>query len=1078
MKMFPRLSEVVKLNDFASKVYRFLEPQEYVGKLAPSLGMIIERDLNITNIAVGYEFLDPKTFIAMTYFREPLIDALRAVNTCLQSLSDAVPVISLTHAMGLGKTHFITLLYHLYTKAPLMWRIIEEAVPDQVKKILYETNYKIDVAKKTIVIVIDLKRIPLEMSPYQAIFYITKEVLNKYKVKFLENEISRKKLDRFLSFLSKAHEYEPMEAAKKFVTYLSLFAVNIPVLILVDEVYAAIFEAVQAGSVEFIDSLKNVIMFLVTLIDELRGRVPAILIYASALQDVLRWQDYVKGINKFKSMDYLTSHAFLLNKAVSYFEERTSRVAPISVRDVNEDEALEIVKRRILEFKVSNPLEIVNYDAIKNVLSEVIDERQAEYFIKELLETYPFSPLYKEFVKKLINPSYSADFAAEKLQHLRDLIKITSVVISRILEEFVDDGLISIAHIEHDDIKHLLYEGYAREWRRIINSCGEYVRYIESDLKDEILGRMLRRLISSIYIKSVTNNAWDLVNMLRSPETLSSENLDRHAILRRKLILALVGTIDLSNLPRVHEAFEKIESAPYIQFVDKAEGKYYLLTPLTNPYQLLRNIQEEEIRRLKDRDGKLKVSEAIRYLRETLERYALVSEFKSKAPLNVEFITIEDLKGLKPEFLNYLRGNNFIVFIISPINIAQHLLIDKLSENILESTQKVVKSLMNEIYLLNMFAIVIPNVNIDVLERLISSLAEIRASKIVVDMIRSDEGIRRLADRIEQSHRTLLELVPRFRSEEYFKQIVVEILNKFRERLGNYAQQLNNVAVQNFTTDFISLFRHVVSYDPSDHSIKIYDIILETTKQVKDIEKVFGSFPVWLVTTLKAKLNICDATSIRAKLIDWLKRESLSNIQVLIDGGELKYYVDSIVEFFRKGWPEIPIKPESINSIKSAIKALSDKFIPIQHQQLKMIRIIVKDNLIIVKGLVAKPPTPPPPTPIIKVKGFRVYGKDEIIIILASINSISTYTKFINVGLNDMHGTTLNLKGPPYKIREITNSIRRYIDRFRNDLISQQLYVEFIEPIEEDKAKQRIKQLGLSESKIELIYKKLMNKGV
>ncbi|MGC8988013.1 hypothetical protein, partial [Infirmifilum sp.] len=105
----PRLKEVVELSTLASKVYRYLEPQEYVGRLAPSLGMVLQKDLGIADIEVSEEFLDSATFLATTYFREPLVDALRVVNVSLQNVSEAVPVLPLTHAMGLGKTHFLTL---------------------------------------------------------------------------------------------------------------------------------------------------------------------------------------------------------------------------------------------------------------------------------------------------------------------------------------------------------------------------------------------------------------------------------------------------------------------------------------------------------------------------------------------------------------------------------------------------------------------------------------------------------------------------------------------------------------------------------------------------------------------------------------------------------------------------------------------------------------------------------------------------------------------------------------------------------------------------------------------------------
>jgi hypothetical protein len=286
--VLPRLKDVVELSELASKVYRYLEPQEYVGKLAPSLGMILQKDLGIADIEVSSEFLDPIAFLSITYFRKPLIDALRTVNTSLQRVSEAVPVLSLTHAMGLGKTHFLTLLYHLYTKAPSIWSDIVDNLPEEAKVLTEEANYGIDVARKTLVIAIDLKHIPSDLSPYEALFHIMQKIFEKYKEKYLASEVSKSELNKFKEMLQKISKYEPVNAAKGFVKELSKLAINVPIVIIVDEVYAAIFEAIVGASKDYIDSVKKVLMFLAALVDELRGRFPAILVYASAMQDVQR----------------------------------------------------------------------------------------------------------------------------------------------------------------------------------------------------------------------------------------------------------------------------------------------------------------------------------------------------------------------------------------------------------------------------------------------------------------------------------------------------------------------------------------------------------------------------------------------------------------------------------------------------------------------------------------------------------------------------------------------------------------------------------------------------------------------
>jgi predicted AAA+ superfamily ATPase len=103
--MVVRLKDAVKLSDLASKVYKNLEPGKYVGNLAPSLGLVIQRDLGIASVEISNEFLDPVIFLSFTHFREPVKEALKTINTALQRGGEGI-VLSLTHAMGLGKTHF------------------------------------------------------------------------------------------------------------------------------------------------------------------------------------------------------------------------------------------------------------------------------------------------------------------------------------------------------------------------------------------------------------------------------------------------------------------------------------------------------------------------------------------------------------------------------------------------------------------------------------------------------------------------------------------------------------------------------------------------------------------------------------------------------------------------------------------------------------------------------------------------------------------------------------------------------------------------------------------------------------
>jgi len=1064
----PRLKEVVELSELASNVYRYLEPQEYVGRLAPSLGMILQKDLGIADLEVSSEFLDPVTFLTITHFREPLIDALRIVNTSLQRVSEAVPVLALTHAMGLGKTHFLTLLYHLYTRTPTIWDNIIDTLPDESRVLVEKANYRIDTAKKTLVIAIDLKHIPSEVLPYDAVFLIMQKIFERHKKRYLEAEASKARLNEFEGLLRRMHKYDPKDAAREFVKVLARLAINTPILIIVDEVYAAVFEAIAGASKEYIDSVRKVLLFLASLADELRGKFPAALVYASAIQDVQRWRDVVKLRVDSVEKEWL-------KEAVKYFEERTHRVSPISVKDVNEEEALEIVKKRIIRLKASID-KVLPRDILKElqqILSEIVGEAEATKFINELKRTYPFSPIYRELVRKLIVPAYSADFAPGRLQHLRDLIKISSSILGRVLESDDETYLVSIAHVEHDDIKHLLDEGYANEWRRDVLSWKRFLEFLEAETKDYDLVKMVRGAISSIYLKSVTNNAWDLMLMMtKSPDALSLEELDRRALFQRKLLLSLVGVIDITKLNKYPVALKKLNIAPYIHSVKRGEGQYYYASLFENPYQLLKDVHEGEIRRLKDEEGRLKIKDAIEYVRGKLEEYALVSEFKQNAPLNMEFGGIDDFEA-GARFVEYLNRDEFTILVVSPLDIAGKMLVEgKKFNELLEKIRRSIDRNRNKIRYLNMFAIVIPCVDVETLERLVNSLAEIKASEIVVNMLKSDRGIVEFAEHTTERHKTLLDLIKR--PEEEFKRIVMEIITRFRERLETYAQQLNNVAVQNFTSDFVNMFKKIITYNPSSGRIEVYDLSISIDKQPQTLSRVFASLPIWIASSVKGKLQVASATEISAKLTEWIKKMINTDIvrEELRKAGEYRHSVFSIIEGFVKGWPDVPIKPESVKSIENAIRnLLRGRVIQTDDREFKLIEIDVeKDDLIIrPKEVISLPPPPLPPKGI---TGFETSGVDNVNIVLGSITRSKEFAQqveslYVEVWVGS--DTEVSIKGSLSKISELAEALVRYINRYRNDITSCRLAVQLTKVLEKDTALQIVKRIGLSPARIRFL---------
>jgi len=1075
--VLPRLKDVVELSGLAQRVYQYLQPQEYIGKLAPSLGMILQKDLGMASVEVGNEFLDPIVFLSITHFREPLVKALRTVNTSLQGVSGSVPVLSLTHAMGLGKTHFLTLLYHLYTKAPHIWNEIEGQLPEEAGILTEGANYKIDAAKKTLVIAIDMKYIPSDLSPYEAFFRNMLRIFEKYKKdEYLALGISEDKVNAFEETLQKLHKYDPKDAARELVKALSRFTITVPVLITVDEVYAAVFEALIGASKEYADSVKNVIMFLATLVDELSGKFPAILIYASAMQDVQRWRDVSRlPVEATKE---------LLKEAVKYFEQRTSRVSPISVKDVDENEAIEIVRKRIIRMRapLDNVLSDETVENLRSILSEVVGDAEADKFVYELRKTYPFSPMYKELVRKLIVPAFSADFAPEKLQHLRDLIKVSSSIVGRVLESD-ETYLVSIAHIRHDDIKHLLDETVANEWRKNVFSWNRFLEHLETRTKDPDLVKMVEGAVSAIYLKSITNNPWDLIAMMRKKlDTLTLEELDRRTLLQKRLLLALAGIVDVARLSKYSEVFEVLTTTPYVHSVERGEGKYYYASLFENPYQLVRDIHESEIRRLRDEEGKLRVKETIEYVRNALEEYALVSELKKaedrkSIQLSVEFVSTTDFDEVSARFVEYLNGKDeFTILVVSPIDVANKLLVERLSfDSLIEGFRKCLDKNKNKIKNLNMFAVVVPYFDEGILERLTNSLAEIRASKIAINMLKSESDVEEFAERTVQRHRILVDLVRK--PEDEFKRIVIEIIALFREKLETYAQQLNNVAVQNFTTDFVSLFKKAISYNPSTGRIEVVDLDVSIDQQPETLSKVFASLPVWLINSVKGKLQVVSVQDISAKLTDWIKKAINTDVvkEALRKNREYRYSISTIVEAFAKGWPDIPVKPESLNSVEIAIGILlRGKVIQTDDRDFKLIEIDVERGDLILRP---RELTPPPPVERHKgVSGFEVTGVDNVNIALGSVVRNKDFAQLagsihitIRTGSDIKPDAEISIKGSPNRISELADPIIKYLNRHRNDVSDCVLRITLAKTLEENDTQQLIKKVGLPSTKIRFL---------
>jgi hypothetical protein len=1075
--MAVRLKEAVRLSELALNVYRNLRPQDYVGNLAPSLGLIIQRDLGVSNVIVSYEFLDPLTFLLFTHFREPVKEALKVVNTALQSISGGI-VLSLTHAMGLGKTHFLTILYHLYVNIPDRWSELEKIATqrpgiEDLLKTLRDINYKVDVARKTLVIPIDLKYLPPSYMPYNALFEYIKRVFEK-KMLWLKREgISENKLMEFKALLDDLSKRKPKDAARAFSEALGGLNLSIPVLILVDELYASVVEVFEGGSDIYADSLRDVLVFISSLVDELQGREPVVLVYASAQQDVQRWKDIMN--NKGESW------AVLLRGAVSLFEDRMLRFSVRSVKDVTEEEALEIVKKRILEFQAPLSSILRELGKVRQVLADIVGADVANNFVEKLKLTYPFSPTYEEFVRKLVVPIYGGDFS--NAQHLRDLIKISSTVLGRALED-EESSLVSIAHIEHEDIKHCLHADSAELWWSNVVS---WDKYIDDTYKDPVEKKMLKRAVRSIYVKSVTDNVSDLIEMLRlKPETLTPDNISRRALHQRALILSLVGVVDVNELRKSFRVLDELENIPYIHVIRRDETRYYLASFVGNPLQMINSMRDEILRKHRDERGQLDVAKALDYLREKLKEHKLVSRFKEeKALLNFEFVKLEDFDT--DGFLKYIDSSVFTILVLSPLNIAEKTLLEGISnEEILNKIKQSLEQNRNRVNTLNMFAVVVPLVDKSSLERILTSLANIEASESLLRIFTNTEALNIIASQEVERRRDLREYMMRKgRTEDELRRIVIEIIVKLKERLESFAQQLTTISVQDFVSEYTGLFKKVISYDSASEAFVDKPITVKVEGEVKVLDKVFAVTPVWMANTIISVLSVKHASDIKAQLLHWFRRFVKGDYvrKELIERGMFELEAKSVKEPLIRGWREIPIKPKSIEDIEVAIKDLNG--VIIEDDALGKIEIAVEtvngvSKRVILKRLMlpSLPPHPPPPR---GVTGFTITGVDSVSIFLNSLTTAQRSALFEKIGLVHLHtelkleergvekkAATIDIEGSTEVILDFVDSLTKYFNRYRDSIRQCNLQVRLASEASEEVVIRELRRLGIRTESVTL----------
>jgi hypothetical protein len=1043
----PKLADVVELTQLV-EAYGRMSPGEYVGRLAPSLGMVIEHELFDSRIIVSDEFLDTVTFLSITHL-DPMSEALKIVNDGLKIIREAPVALSLTQEMGFGKTHFLTLLWHLYAQT-YRWRIGELERTDMGFRKL---NYDRGVAEKTLVFAIDLLRYPINLKPYEAIFETSARILER-KSKFHGVEI----LDP--SFLRSLSGLRPVEAAKTLVSNLRE---PTPILVILDELYAGAGGVIVGGAPERVRSLVDLISFLKELLESSKGVVPLAFIYASAQQDVDRWS---RASKRFLQEGF-DKTVPLLVEAINELDDRVGRLKPSTLKPLEVKDVLNILTLRLLRFKADKQSVIhIIQKHVEEDFAGLIGKDEALNFARRLGDFYPFSPSYEPLLLKLIHPTFGADFP--KSQHLRDLLRATASLITRLTSaKWSESTLISIAHLVPEDIVHTMDERIAREWVRIYESCKSVIEKIG----DEEVRELIRAMLSTVYTRSVTGNVVKLLDLIRAPEVQSRDEIRLRGSTKLDIATALIGAVSEERFKRFNEAFEHFKKMPYLNSFEHIGLDYYLVTFLPSPSELIEQMTEEEREKAGVDKGDYNVM--LGYFKNHLiNQYPLTGFFQSKsgkvAPPKLYLVdwTKHVISSRdRPSFIDLLDRDSFTILTISPWSVLEAHLSEKPEVDYVGKAEAIIRNFRNEIPYINMFAMVVPEASLDDLRRLCNQIASVNAASTAISYLKTPEpeqAKRRKLDMIKRGP-TIPTLKDYFKSEQEFEDVLLDIMEHMHSKIESYAASLASSAISNYTAGIIGLFKTVIYYDPRTDSLVHADLRVIPERMAKEFNEVYGELPSWILNAVSSKCGIKKFSDIRATLIGFIRKYAEKHKSELLADRRLEIDSSYIAESMVKGWAEIPIKPIAKSQVESAVKQLSGQYF-LEDPDINEIKVSIEDTKIVIERLKARPP---PPEDLYSIA--EIQGANNIVIAVAFLGRLKNELS----GIQAVDFSVSVEKGSINLSKVSTEVIRAFkldlfLQEFKNTVANASLTIHFEEKMKREKLLEWFRRIGVDEKMLRL----------
>ena len=382
-----------------------------VEQLAPSLGSIIYGF--ITGVSKN-PYVNPDYFLKITYFTDNFRKVLKDIFAALESGGTYTTMLNLD--MGTGKTHLMTLIFHLYSTIPSRYKELEISARNKIMA-LKELGYDLKTSQRTAILPIDFRH-PSFKDMIRAFEKSLKLTGDEEAARYIARNIEKSEDMEIFTNIS------ARELAEKINRRTNL-------IILLDELFYGVFYVK--------DAVKDVLRFVTDFVSARRkysdNKESAIILFvATARKDSDRWA--------VEKLDIAKEDKRLVNQVESFVEQMSRILTQSNTVWLDAQEGLKIIYSRLDlgEYNPENP--------------------------------YPFSAHFKGFVERLIK----ADSDIPQAQHLRSLIKAMALFAKMAYEE--NSPWITPGHF-NEDILNVLFptsEELAIQYKTMLSQSTTYAR--------------------------------------------------------------------------------------------------------------------------------------------------------------------------------------------------------------------------------------------------------------------------------------------------------------------------------------------------------------------------------------------------------------------------------------------------------------------------------------------------------------------------------------------------------------------------------------------------------------------------